>query len=97
MKQKIKRNIKNNWKHLNKWLGFGNIGIITWIASIIFHICDNWITEIFDYCAAFTLILYTFYISICFCFSEYFEEKQNILLIGFISFYFGLYLIIHFI
>ncbi|CAK5081774.1 unnamed protein product [Meloidogyne enterolobii] len=89
MKQKIKRKIKNNWKHLNKWLGFGNIGIITWIASITFHICDHWITEIFDYCAAFTLILYTFYISVCFCFSEYFKEKQNILSIGFISFYFG--------
>uniref|UniRef100_A0A1I8B718 Post-GPI attachment to proteins factor 3 n=1 Tax=Meloidogyne hapla TaxID=6305 RepID=A0A1I8B718_MELHA len=94
MKQKIKKNIQNDWKHFNKWLGFGRIGIITWIASILFHSCDHWITETFDYCAAFSLILYTFYISICFCFPlinslyfEYFGRKQNILAIGLISFY----------
>ncbi|KAF7638596.1 Post-GPI attachment to proteins factor 3 [Meloidogyne graminicola] len=95
MINKIKYRIQNSWNNRNKWLIFGKIGLITWIASILFHSCDHWITETFDYCSAFALILYTFYISICFSlplinslYFKYLERiTQNIFGIGIFSFY----------
>lgn len=66
MMQRFKNDLSSDWYCVDVWKAFGNVGMLTWFASILFHCCDHLLTEMLDYCGAFALVLYTFYASLCF-------------------------------
>lgn len=60
---RIKEGIPTSYRLRKYYLGFGYVGLASWLFSMIFHTRDFNITEKLDYFAAGANVLYQFYIT----------------------------------